>query len=120
MPWRRSAAPTKDRALEAMAAGDRGAPRASWSPPTGSTWRRPRASARRSVDRLTLDDARTDALSAAVLDVAALPDPIGAVLRPQTLENGLRLTKLRVPLGVVADRVRGPAQRDRRRGHAVR
>jgi len=32
-------------------------------------------------DRLTLDDARTDALSAAVLDIAALPDPSGAVLR---------------------------------------
>ena len=53
------------------------------------------------LDRLTLDDARTDALAAAVLDVAALPDPAGAVLRSQTLENGLRLTKLRVPLGVV-------------------
>ena len=52
-------------------------------------------------DRLTLDDARTDALSAAVLDIAALPDPSGAVLRTETLENGLRLTKLRVPLGVV-------------------
>ena len=53
------------------------------------------------VDRLTLDDARTDALSAAVRDIAALPDPIGTVLRTETLDNGLRLTKLRVPLGVV-------------------
>jgi glutamate-5-semialdehyde dehydrogenase len=52
-------------------------------------------------DRLTLDDSRADALSAAVLDIAALPDPCDAVLRTQTLENGLRLTKLRVPLGVV-------------------
>src|SRR4029078_13747024 len=52
-------------------------------------------------DRLPLNDIRTDALSAAVLDIAALPDPSGAVLRTQTLENGLRLTKLRVPRGVV-------------------
>jgi glutamate-5-semialdehyde dehydrogenase len=34
--------------------------------------------------------------------VAALPDPIGSVVREFTLENGLRATKLRVPLGVVA------------------
>jgi len=52
-------------------------------------------------DRLTLDDARSAALSAAVRDIAALPDPIGAVLRHDVLENGLRLTKVRVPLGVV-------------------
>src|SRR4051812_16207310 len=52
-------------------------------------------------DRLALDEARCDALADAVLAVAALDDPVGSVLRTQTLENGLRLTKLRVPLGVV-------------------
>jgi glutamate-5-semialdehyde dehydrogenase len=36
-----------------------------------------------------------------VLEVAALDDPVGSVLRSQTLDNGLQLTKLRVPLGVV-------------------
>ena len=52
-------------------------------------------------DRLTLDDARCAALAQSVRDVAALPDPIGAVIRRDVLENGLALTKLRVPLGVV-------------------
>ena len=38
---------------------------------------------------------------AGVLTIADLPDPIGAVLRDFTLENGIRVRKLRVPLGVV-------------------
>ena len=53
------------------------------------------------VDRLTLDEGRVAALAAAVRSVAALPDPVGVVLRDDTLPNGLRLRKLRVPLGVV-------------------
>jgi glutamate-5-semialdehyde dehydrogenase len=52
-------------------------------------------------DRLTLDGARCAALASAVRDIAALPDPVGRVLRDQTLDNGLRLRKLSVPLGVV-------------------
>ena len=36
-----------------------------------------------------------------MLTIADLPDPIGAVLRDFTLENGIRVRKLRVPLGVV-------------------
>jgi glutamate-5-semialdehyde dehydrogenase len=52
-------------------------------------------------DRLTLDEARCAALADAVRDIAALPDPVGRVLREQTLENGLELRKLSVPLGVV-------------------
>jgi glutamate-5-semialdehyde dehydrogenase len=52
-------------------------------------------------DRLTLDEARCAALADAVRDIAALPDPVGRVLREQTLDNGLRMTKLSVPLGVV-------------------
>ena len=52
-------------------------------------------------DRLRLDHQRCEQLADAVLAVAALDDPVGSVLREQTLENGLRLTKLRVPLGVV-------------------
>ena len=34
-------------------------------------------------------------------DVAALPDPVGEVLRGSTLANGLRLRQVRVPFGVV-------------------
>src|SRR5439155_1960099 len=50
---------------------------------------------------LTLDTARCQALAEAVDSVAALPDPVGSTITGSTLANGLRLTKLRVPLGVV-------------------
>jgi glutamate-5-semialdehyde dehydrogenase len=53
------------------------------------------------VDRLRLDPGRVAGIAAAVLGIADLPDPIGAVLRDFTLENGIRIRKLRVPLGVV-------------------
>jgi glutamate-5-semialdehyde dehydrogenase len=53
------------------------------------------------VDRLRLDHGRIAGIAAGVLTVAELPDPIGAVLRDFTLENGIRVRKLRVPLGVV-------------------
>lgn len=52
-------------------------------------------------DRLTLDADRVAALAAAVREVAALPDPVGRVLEERTLDNGLQLTKLSVPFGVV-------------------
>src|SRR3569623_1022205 len=55
----------------------------------------------RAAKDAALDGARCDALAAAGLEVAALDDPVGSVLRRQTLQNGLELTKLRVPLGVV-------------------
>jgi glutamate-5-semialdehyde dehydrogenase len=52
-------------------------------------------------DRLTLDAARVAALAAAVREVAELPDPVGRVLEQRTLDNGLELTKIAVPFGVV-------------------
>jgi glutamate-5-semialdehyde dehydrogenase len=52
-------------------------------------------------DRLMLDRDRCGALADAVESVAALPDPIGSTISDATLGNGLRMTKLRVPLGVV-------------------
>ncbi|WP_159500022.1 glutamate-5-semialdehyde dehydrogenase [Microbacterium sp. 18062] len=52
-------------------------------------------------DRLTLDVGRVAALAAAVRDVAALPDPVGRVLEERILENGLQLTKIAVPFGLV-------------------
>ncbi len=54
------------------------------------------------LDRLRLDADRLGAIADAVRDVAALPDPVGEVVRGQTLPNGLRLRQLRVPMGVVA------------------
>ncbi|MDQ1512294.1 MAG: glutamate-5-semialdehyde dehydrogenase [Microbacteriaceae bacterium] len=52
-------------------------------------------------DRLKLDERRIAALADAVLQVVALPDPVGEVLRGSTLPNGLKLSQVRVPFGVV-------------------
>ncbi len=52
-------------------------------------------------DRLTLDAKRLAQLAAAVREVVALPDPVGAVLDDTVRPNGLRIRKLRVPIGVI-------------------
>jgi len=54
------------------------------------------------LDRLTLNEARIEALAAALENLAGLPDPVGNVVRGQTLPNGLRLRQINVPMGVVA------------------
>lgn len=54
------------------------------------------------LDRLKLDPARIDSLAAALRSLAGLPDPVGTVMRGQTLPNGLRLRQVHVPMGVVA------------------
>ncbi|MET3946029.1 glutamate-5-semialdehyde dehydrogenase [Arthrobacter sp. UYCu512] len=54
------------------------------------------------LDRLTLTDARIQGLAAALENLANLPDPVGNVVRGQTLPNGLRLRQVNVPMGVVA------------------
>ncbi|MGE5283015.1 MAG: glutamate-5-semialdehyde dehydrogenase [Chloroflexota bacterium] len=53
-------------------------------------------------DRLTLSEERIEAMAEGVRAVAALDDPIGEELDRRTLESGLDLRKVRVPLGVVA------------------
>lgn len=53
------------------------------------------------LDRLRLDQPRVAALASAVRDIAALPDPVGRVLETRTLPNGVGLTKVAVPFGVV-------------------
>ncbi len=53
------------------------------------------------IDRLTLTQQRLADIAAAVRQVAALPDPVGDVLRGYTLPNGLTVRQVRVPLGVV-------------------
>ncbi len=52
-------------------------------------------------DRLRLDESRLKGLADAVRQVIALPDPVGEVLRGSTLPNGVRLSQVRVPFGVV-------------------
>src|SRR5690606_31629947 len=53
------------------------------------------------LDRLALDERRVAARADALRDMAALPDPVGEVVRGSTLANGLRLQQIRVPFGVV-------------------
>ncbi|WP_458689875.1 glutamate-5-semialdehyde dehydrogenase [Nocardia tengchongensis] len=53
------------------------------------------------LDRLRLTEARIDGIAAGLRQVAALPDPIGDVVRGKTLPNGLEIRQVRVPLGVV-------------------
>lgn len=54
------------------------------------------------LDRLTLTPARIQGLADALENLANLPDPVGNVVRGQTLPNGLRLRQVNVPMGVVA------------------
>ena len=53
------------------------------------------------VDRLRLDAGRVEAMAAGLRQVAGLSDPVGEVVAGWTRPNGLRITKVRVPLGVV-------------------
>ena len=53
------------------------------------------------VDRLRLDAARVEAMAGGLRQVAGLADPVGEVVAGWTRPNGLRITKVRVPLGVV-------------------
>ena len=53
------------------------------------------------IDRLRLDRKRLGAMAAALREVAALPDPVGEVVESQTRPNGLRVDRVRAPLGVI-------------------
>lgn len=54
------------------------------------------------LDRLRLDADRVAAMAQGLRDVAALPDPVGEVLRGYTQPNGLEIRQVRVPFGVIA------------------
>lgn len=53
------------------------------------------------IDRLALDEARLEGVARGVDVVAALPDPVGAVLSEWTRPNGLRIARVRTPIGVI-------------------
>lgn len=53
------------------------------------------------LDRLALTDQRIDGMISALKTVADLKDPVGSIIDGWTLPNGLRLSKVRTPLGVV-------------------
>ncbi|WP_254574103.1 glutamate-5-semialdehyde dehydrogenase [Stenotrophomonas acidaminiphila] len=54
------------------------------------------------LDRLALDRQRLAGVANALREVAELPDPVGQVTRDDTRPNGIRVQKVRVPLGVIA------------------
>ena len=53
------------------------------------------------LDRLRLTGDRIEAMAGGLEDIAALPDPVGAVLAVFERPNGLRIERVRVPLGVI-------------------
>ncbi|MET0292865.1 MAG: glutamate-5-semialdehyde dehydrogenase [Steroidobacteraceae bacterium] len=61
---------------------------------------RPRLSAAM-LDRLKLDPKRVEAMAAGVEEIVALADPIGSIVSEWTRPNGLRIQRVRVPLGVI-------------------
>ena len=52
-------------------------------------------------DRLTLTDARIDAMAKGLEDIALLPDPLGRTLADWTRPNGLRIRRIATPIGVI-------------------
>ncbi len=53
------------------------------------------------LDRLALTGARMESMAEGVRQLAALPDPVGEIVEEFTRPNGLRIRKIRVPLGVI-------------------
>ncbi|MGB5696374.1 MAG: glutamate-5-semialdehyde dehydrogenase [Polyangiales bacterium] len=53
------------------------------------------------LDRLQLDRKRLDAVAEGLDQVVALPDPVGTVVDERVLDNGLRVAKMRAPLGLI-------------------
>ena len=54
------------------------------------------------LDRLRLDESRLEGMASGLRQVAALPDPVGEVTAAWDRPNGLHISRVRVPLGVVA------------------
>lgn len=53
------------------------------------------------LDRLTLDPGRIEAMAVGIEQVAALPDPVGETIAGWRRPNGLEITQVRVPIGVI-------------------
>ena len=53
------------------------------------------------IDRLALDEARIGAIAAGLEAIAELPDPVGATISEWERPNGLRIARVRVPIGVI-------------------
>src|SRR5216684_3789657 len=61
-----------------------------------------REAARALLDRLALSEARVEEMAQGLREIAALPDPVGMVVEAWRRPNGLEISRVRVPLGVVA------------------
>ena len=53
------------------------------------------------IDRLTLSEGAIDAMATGLREIAALPDPVGDVIAAWTRPNGLKIERVRTPLGVI-------------------
>jgi glutamate-5-semialdehyde dehydrogenase len=53
------------------------------------------------IDRLRLNETRIEAMASGIRDVVALEDPVGKVIAQWTRPNGLHISKVRVPIGVI-------------------
>ena len=53
------------------------------------------------IDRLTLNEKRVDEMAQGLIEVSALPDPVGEVIRMRQRPNGMSVGKMRVPIGVI-------------------
>ena len=54
------------------------------------------------LDRLSLDEKRIEGIASAVENIISLPDPLGRVLSGEVRPNGMKISKVSVPLGVIA------------------
>ncbi len=52
-------------------------------------------------DRLLLNDARVEGMAKGLDDIVALPDPVGAEIETKTRPNGLVISRVRVPIGII-------------------
>lgn len=92
--------PSKDRALRAAAAAIR-ARAAEIKAANAEDMANARDLSGPMRERLMLDDTRIEGMAKGLEDIADFPDPIGGVLADWTRPNGLRIQRVRVPLGVV-------------------
>ncbi len=95
-------APQKNRALAAAAAAIRaGQAEIQAANDVDVQAAKDRGIAANMIDRLTLNPARIEAMAKGLEEVAAFPDPIGTVLAEWDRPNGLKIQRVRVPLGVI-------------------
>jgi glutamate-5-semialdehyde dehydrogenase len=95
-------APKKNRALLAMAKAVRGMSAAILAANREDVAEaKATGASAASVDRLMLDAARIEAMAAGIDTIRALKDPVGSVMASWRRPNGLRIERVRVPLGVI-------------------